>query len=190
MMACSREPEERNTENSGVKNIRFSRGFTLVELIVVMTVVAILTGAVGVSVNEINSTTRLSNAATRALSDVRFAQEVAINERRPVQFIIAANKYKVKYNDTGNYVKSPITGENMEVHFNTGDYTGVEITSAGVSGGLSFDIDGRPLAGGGTFTDEKSVMFLNSKIHVIICGGGYSYLGEATGGGGGCGGGC
>jgi len=166
------------------------KGFTLVELIVVMTVVAILTGAVGISVNEVNSTTRLSNAATRALSDVRYAQEVAMNERRAVEFIIAGNKYKVNYVDTGEPVTSPITGDKLEVTFNTGDYKGVEITSTSVSGGLSFGADGRPLAGGAPFTDEKSVMFLNSKIHVIICGGGYSYLGEAAGSSSGCGGGC
>jgi len=166
-----------------------SAGFTLVEIIVVMTVIAILSGAVGVAVDDANDSTRLSNAATRALADVRYAQEVAMNEREIVDFIISGDTYKVKYRN-GSFVESPITGEDMKVEFNTGDYVDVEITSASVSGGLSFDIDGRPLAGGAPFDDEKSVMFLNSRIHVIICGGGYSYLGEAAGGGGGCGGGC
>ena len=166
-------------------------GFTLVEMVVVMGVIAILTGAVGISVQEVNSNTRLSNAASRALSDVRFAQELAMTMGREVDINVqvGADKYDVKYH-TGSYVSSPLDGNSLIVAFNTGQYSDVTITSSGLGGRLSFNSLGEPFINGAPFSSETSVMFLNSRIHVVIYPSGYSCLEETVGGGTGCGGGC
>ena len=66
----------------GLGFFRQREGFTIVELVVVIMVISVFAGVVGVSVNQANENTRLSNAATRALADVRYAQELALANRR------------------------------------------------------------------------------------------------------------
>ena len=172
----------------GWRFFRQRRGFTLVELIVVIVVVSILAGAVGVSVDEVNSNTRLSNAATRALADVRYAQELAMTHRREVDVYVtaASDRYEVKWHDTGAYVTSSISEDDLDVYFHQGEYNDVDITSSGLGGRLSFTALGGPLINGSSFSTEKSVMFLNSKIHVVIYPSGYSCIEQTVGGGGGC----
>ena len=162
------------------------RGFTLVELIIVITAVAVLTGIRGVSVDEVIRDTRLSNAATRALADVRYAQELAMAHRREVDVYVntGADLYELKWHDTGTYVSSPIDDEDMIVRFNQGEYVDVGIVLSGLGGRLSFTSDGEPLINGSPFENEVSVMFLNSEVHVVIYPSGYSCLEEAVGGGG------
>jgi len=164
------------------------RGFTLVEMVVVLGILALVTGAVTVSVSNVNSNTRLSNAAYRSLSDLRYAQEMAILNRREVEFIVnvAGNWYKAQYKG-GSVLPSPLDpSENLYVVFNQGEYKGVTFTSSGLGGStLSFDQTGRPLLGGSSLpSDEISVIYFNSKVHLIIVSSGYSYLSETVGGGG------
>ena len=106
-------------------------------------------------------------------------------ERCEVEFNVnvSGNTYEVKY-ASGGYVKSPITGDDLIVQLGTGDYSGVEITSSGTTDQLSFTAWGEPYLGGNNFSDEYSVAFFSSTIHLIIVESGFSYLGEAVGGGG------
>jgi len=171
--------------------VHSKKGFTLIELIVVITIVGLFTGIASVSVDQTNSTTRLSNAAYRALSDVRYAQEVAMTKKRAVDVHITpgSNRYWATFTDDGSYLPSPMGSGNLDVTFNQGDYNGVTIASSGLGGLLSFTTTGAPLIGGSGFGSAQSVMFLNSQIHVVVYSSGYTSL-EQTVGGGGCGGGC
>jgi len=165
---------------------RRNGGFTLVELIVAICVLAILTGAVTVGVGNINGDTRLSNAAARALADVRYAQEIAMANRREVDVYIFPNteKYELKWHDSGAYLVSPYSGGNAVTQFAQGDFSDVVITSSQISGRLSFSATGQPLINGASFGSERSVMYLNSRIHIVIYSSGYSCLEEVVGGGG------
>lgn len=157
-------------------------------MIVVIVVLAILAGTISVSVQDVNENTRLSNAATRALADVRYAAEMAMTHRREVEVTVqkGSNKYDIRWADTGTYLPSPIDGEDLIVQFNTGEYQDVEMTSTGLSGKLSFRADGEPRIGGGRFGSERSVFCLNEEIHVVAYSSGYVVL-EKVVGGGGCG---
>ena len=168
------------------------QGFTIIEVIVVLVIVVLLTGVVGVSVNTLNEDTRLSNASTRALAEVRYAQEMAMTHGREVDFVVTpgSDRYEVQWHDNGSYVPSAIDGSDLIVTFNQGEYQGVVMTSSGLGGLLSFTPLGEPLINGSSFSSVKSIMFLNSKIHVTIYPSGYSCLEEVVGGGAGCGGGC
>ena len=172
---------------SKIKSLRSKKGFTIIELIIVITAIAVITGVVGVSVQTTNETTILFNAANKALADLRFAQEVAMTTRREVNFVVDAtnNKYELVFADDGSYVKDRVyQGRDMIVQLGTGDYSGVDIVSSETAGQLSFTAWGEPNLSGSTFSSERSVAFFNSTIHLIIVETGFSYLGEAVGGGG------
>lgn len=170
-----------------------SKGFTLVELIVAITFLAVLTGVVTVNLEDINENTQLSNAATRALADVRYAQEMAMTHKRRVDVIVNAgtDQYEIKWHDTGLYIPSAIDGNDLIVQFGEGDYNEVDIVSSGLGGVLSFNGEGRPAIDGNDFdSDEKSVMYLNSRIYLVAFESGYLALREDIGGDGGCFSGC
>ncbi len=170
-----------------------SGGYTLIELVVVMTIVAILTGAISVSVEKTNQDTRLSNAIYRALSDVRYAQELAMTNRREVSMWVnpGEDRYYFKWQDTGDYLENPVDGGDFIITFNTGEYQGVDITSSGMGGRLSFTATGYPLINGANFgtTDGISVMQLNNGYHIFVYQSGLTTIEESAGGGG-CAGAC
>ncbi len=174
--------------------LKESKGFTFVETVIVVIIIATLTGAVGVTVNSVNDDTRLINAAVRALADMRYAQEMAITQRREVDFIvnIGSDNYRAVYNDDGSYVPSPQGNGNLIVQLNQDEYQGVDITSSAFAGQqFSFDAVGRPLRNGSPFGTQESVMWLNSNISVTIYPAGFSDLITPSGGGAsGCGRGC
>ena len=164
---------------------RSQGGYTLVELIVVMAAILVLSGAVGVQVTNMNENSRLANASSRALADIRYAQELAISQQRTVDVIVttSANKYEVKWHDTGAPVTIPQNGQNLTVLFNQGDYQGVTMTSSGLGGTLSFNKVGAPTIGGASFNNGRSVMLLNNKYYVSVYSSGYTTVEKTIGSG-------
>ncbi len=167
------------------------KGFTLVELIVAIGVLGILTGAITITVDGVNEDTRLSNAVTRALADLRYAHEMAMTHRRAVEVTIlpGADRYEIRWQG-GAYLPSPVDKEDLIVEFNSGDYQGVDIVSSGFGGALVFDHLGNPLDGSASLGAVKSAMHLNSTYHVVVYPSGYISMEQSIGSGSGCGGGC
>lgn len=167
---------------------RDESGFTLIELVVTIMVVSIITGVVSVSVDSVNEDTRISNAVTRALSDLRYAQEMAMTHRRQVNVAISpsGNHYAATWGDTGASLPSPMGGGALSVTFGSGQYHGVSITS-GISGTLSFTSTGEPLVNGSRIPDTKgrSAMLFNNRAYISVYRSGLTTI-EKTVGGGGC----
>jgi prepilin-type N-terminal cleavage/methylation domain-containing protein len=172
--------------SKGKKSLHSKKGFTLIELIVVITAVAVLSGVVGVNVQHTNQQTTIFNAANQALADLRYAEEVAMTTHRRVDFIVnqGANKYEVTYHDDGSHVLSSITDDSLIVQLGSGISSGVTITSSATGNTLSFLEWGEPALNGATFTGERSVARFNSHMHLIIVESGYAYLAEEVGGSG------
>ncbi|MBN2414440.1 prepilin-type N-terminal cleavage/methylation domain-containing protein [bacterium] len=157
-------------------------GYTLIELVVVISIIGILTGTVSVSMSDLNLTARLSNAAYRSLADFRYAQELAMSERRSVDIFVdaGAERYEIKYNDTGAYVQSPSSDGNLIVTLNQNEYKDVVVTSTGISSKLTFTPTGEALLNGSSFTSDTSILLLNDQIYVAVTGGGLVTLGKRT----------
>ena len=162
------------------------RGFTLFELIIVVVIRAVFAGTDGVVVDDVNDNTRLSNAAARALADVRYAAEMAMTYRRVVHFTVfpGSNKYEARW-PSGSFLASSLDGSNLVVQFGDGEYTDVTITSSGLGGRLSFSNIGEPFINDSRFGGATSVMCFNSELHVVVYPSGHVCL-ERIEGGGGC----
>ena len=182
-----------NKNNKNIKlPLRFGipwdneNGFTLIEIIMVIIILGILSGVVGVVVTDTVSSAKITNAVSQVLSDVRYAQEMAMTRRREVdvRIITGSNRYEILWT-SGGYLKSPSTGNNMIVTFGSGTYGNVTMTSTGLSGNLRFDADGRPTIAGTPISSDTEIVKLNSNFQIMIQPSGFSYLNN-LGGGGGC----
>lgn len=187
------EAIKRNRSHGGRRR---SPGFTLVEIVVVITVIAVFSGVVTISFGKFDQDSRLNITAGKALADLRYAQEVAMTERMEVNFYVTpATRYYANYQATAANVKSPLNpSKSLSVILNasgpTSDPTskGVVITSSAVSGSrLSFNSDGVPLLNGNVLANQVSVMLLNGKQNIVLFPSGYSVINPVSGACGGCG---
>ncbi len=150
-----------NSEVAGHGRASGRGGFTLIEIIVVVIIMAIIAAtAVGVSSNS--AWTRVTEAGRRLLSDLSFAQNVAVTQQRTVYAIFDTTnqRYTVAYTQTpsaaADYVRDPSTGGNFVAQFGNSGTTGlagVSLRPLGLGSGnkvLAFDVLGQPLVGNGT----------------------------------------
>lgn len=171
--------------------MRYSAGYTLVELIVVISIIAILAGTITVSMTESYSDAQIVNAISMALADVRYAQEMAVTRRRSVDIRVTqgSNMYEAYWTGTSDYLTSPATGEDLVVTFGTGQYSNITMTSSELGGVLRFDFEGRPTINGSNFGDDTEILSLNDKYQIIVEPSGLTYFYDPYGGWGcGCGG--
>ena len=154
------------------------RGFSLAELIVIIVVMGIMAAAAGVAINSVNQNSRISVAANNALSDMRYAQEIAMAERKDVNFTVNTdtNTYSATYTSTGTYLKSSQNeSANMTVTLNSGDTKGVTM-SGGYSGSITFDSDGIPYQGATELTAPLTLMTLNGKMSLVLLSSGFAQI--------------
>lgn len=154
-----------------------ANGFSLVELIIVMVVAGIVIAASGLMINQANQGSKQGKALHRLLADIRFAQETAVAQNTSVNFTVSGNNYNATYTATPSvYLISPISGGNLNVQMNSGDYSGVSITSTNLGGGLTFNRIGEPLMGGANIQITVTVATLTGGRSVMINPAGYTFI--------------
>ena len=161
-----------------IQQVQDDRGFSLAELIVIIVVMGILAAAAGVAINSVNQNSRISVVANNALSDMRYVQEIAMAERKDVNFTVSTgtNTYSAAYKSTGLYLKSSQDiSKNMTVTLNSGDSKGVTM-SAGYSGSITFDSDGIPYQGASELTAPLTLMTLNGKMSLVLLSSGFAQI--------------
>ena len=132
------------------------RGFTLPELIVVLTVTATIAAVVVPSLSSIGSTRRAA-AARMIVRDLTYARERALETgtRTWVVFSPGTNSYSVLAENPASpgragaiTMQDPANpGRTYVQYLNVGEYPGVLLVSASINGGaeVGFDWLGRPL---------------------------------------------
>jgi len=114
-------------------------GYTIFEIIIVLVVMGIIGAVVGIRLSDYNTDITLDRAARQLISDVRYAQEMAMSGNRGVNFNISGNTYNLTWSD-GSVVMSTFNRGNTE-----GDMGELGVTLSGSS--FSFTRDGLPSSG-------------------------------------------
>lgn len=153
-MSVSKDRVKRNSPN----------GFTLLELIIVVTIIGILSYVAVVNLSNSNSRLQYETIIHKIASDVRFAHQLAMSQGMGTRVYIdqANNRYYLKWAD-GTFIQNPVGGGDFIIQLGVGDFNGVEITGTEfVNGRLDFSTSGLPSNAGSAFSGELNLVTLNN----------------------------
>lgn len=133
------------------------KGFTLIEMIIVMVIIAILGLGVNALIGDTIST-KTYGAARKIQSDIIFAQESAMSHRvhYRITFSASPNNYTIQQCTTwgvtscttwGNVADPSTNTIPFTVTLNSGSYSGVSSTTTFICGYLEFNSAGNPMEG-------------------------------------------
>ena len=155
-------------------SLRFSgqpqRGFSMVELIVVIAVAAILSTIAIMKLNNNSLSVRMKAAAEKMMNDIQYAQELASTTANGVKVIIdpSNNRYLLKWSDD-TPVENILGGGPFVVDFNSSNFAGVTIGGSQLDGNtLYFNSMGVPTSGGNELVNETKVVEINGQLIIYI----------------------
>lgn len=157
----------------------FTEGFTLVELVVVMTLAVVMTAIAIPSL--IRTTSSRASAAARMLTkDINFARSWSISTGRKSWIVLSTSpsNYTLVGEPPGTVgrvsavaIADPVTGQDVARTLNTGDFAAIQITAVTVPGGgneVGFDWQGRPFGAAGTILPSDASITLSGGRSVTI----------------------
>ena len=163
------------------KKLITEAGFSFIELIVLIASLGILSYMAVSRFAGSSDAVKEATFVRRVISDVRYAQEMALNYRQTVQVVVEPdqNRYYLKWSG-GSYLQTPVAFDDFIVDTDDGHYAGVAISSTGFSGGvLEFNSAAMPLNNGSALAGETSLMVLNNNVNIKISpGSGRCYVEE------------
>jgi prepilin-type N-terminal cleavage/methylation domain-containing protein len=148
-----------------------SAGFTIIEVIMTIVIISIL--AV-LSLPRFDSfyEIKLNGAVKKVISDIRYAQQLAISRHEDYRVSFTGNTYDVRRVSDNAYATSPFTRGNLTVNFNTDtQYKGITISNPNFVGttGLRFNWQGNPLGStGANLTTTGQVTFSYQGNSLIV----------------------
>lgn len=162
------------------RSLHVSGGFSLIELIAIMLIIALLAGAAVPTLSTL-SASRTGMAARQCLRDITFARQRAI-ATGVVHWVVFSTGSKTwsilqeNYASPGRAGASIITdlatGKPYTITLNTGDYVGVNFTSVTFGAGteIGFNWLGKPYISDSTaLASQGSVIFTTgSRVNVEV----------------------
>lgn len=145
-------------------------GFTLIEAIVVVTIIGILSYVAIANFEGSHSRLQYESATKKLAADVRYAREMAFSRKVGTHVYVdeSSNRYYLKW-ETGEYLENPIGGGNFIIQLGSGDFFGVKVTGTGFSGGrLDFTTAGLPLNSGSSFNGTLILATINNKKKITL----------------------
>lgn len=139
-------------------------GFTLIELVMVILIIAILSTVIITDIINSSSQAKLEGARWKLKSDLSFAQSLAVTQQinHGVIFDPASETYSVYRQNPSNIVNNPLTGNPFTVNYSTDTYfKGLDIVSTSfgspTTNQVEFNYLGEPSDGTNPLTSDGTV---------------------------------
>jgi len=153
--------------------------YTLVELVAVIAILGVVATFVGGPTLANLRSLRSSAAAARIVSDVRYAQRLALSsgQRTWVVFDVGSNRYTLYIEDADNpgkanrlMVPNPLDRSTAPVQLNEGAFASITIDAVNIAGGseLEFDNFGAPYASTGAALASTATIELAGDMQVVV----------------------
>ena len=144
--------------------MRIKKGFTIIELVVIMTIIGIVAVVVIVSGSP-KSSVRLHAACQKLAADLRYMQGMAIAQQ--VRFGISFDPNNESYFgyrvSTSTKAADPHTQKDLEMDFDgMREFNEVRIDSTNFNNAVEFDSAGAPYGGTGTLLSSEGVVTLQT----------------------------
>ena len=140
-----------------------SKGFSLIELIVIMTLLGILAALASIRIKDISVNVRVSAAINQITSDIELIKETALakHENMSITYNQEQNNYIIRKN--GSVMTDYPGSDSGIINLSEGMFSGVDITQVNINGSnvINFDKWGNVLNNGTITLNQNHIISVN-----------------------------
>jgi len=116
------------------QGLQTSKGFSLIELIIVMTILGIIIAASSARLRDITVNARISSAVNQITTDIDQAKTMSMGKRKQIKIIFNQNNETYTIYESGQVYTDYPGSDNGVVSLSDNNSSGVDITSINLDG--------------------------------------------------------
>ena len=116
------------------QGLQTSKGFSLIELIIVMTILGIIIAASSARLRDITVNARISSAVNQITTDIDQAKTMSMGKRKQIKIIFNQNNESYTIYESGQVYTDYPGSNNGVVSLSDSNSSGVDITSINLDG--------------------------------------------------------
>ena len=116
------------------QGLQTSKGFSLIELIIVMTILGIIIAASSARLRDITVNARISSAVNQITTDIDQAKTMSMGKRKQIKIIFNQNNETYTIYESGQVYTDYPGSDNGVISLSDNNSSGVDITSINLDG--------------------------------------------------------
>ena len=116
------------------QELQTSKGFSLIELIIVMTILGIIIAASSARLRDITVNARISSAVNQITADIDQAKTMSMGKRKQIKIIFNQNNETYTIYESGQVYTNYPGSDNGVISLSDSNSSGVDITSINLDG--------------------------------------------------------
>ena len=116
------------------QGLQTSKGFSLIELIIVMTILGIIIAASSARLRDITVNARISSAVNQITTDIDQAKTMSMGKRKQIKIIFNQNNETYTIYESGQVYTDYPGSDNGVISLSDSNSSGVDITSINLDG--------------------------------------------------------